>query len=1734
MGLSLRKLGSKIWDEVNPLDNGRTFSNQTPQNNQSVRQQLGNAARPVAQAYQNAARVVAPVVDAAQPFDELAQTAGKVIAPVVNAVPEVPDTSPLRFANNAVIRPFKTTESHAADILQGNNPYRGSLEQQAGQLGQDVINAASVLPVGRGAEIALKGAPVAAKIAQGAKFGVKTGAGFGAAQGAATSLQDELGLKASAKTIGINTVAGAGLGGALGAGAPALAGAGKVALKRAGEIKLPQPTPLGQEGFAKVPGYRSTHQITDSVPAHQANIDEIVGQVKGKYGLTNFDQKDIQNLRKLASNPNADVKIYRASPKNEINGGDWVTTSKTYAQDIKRQNGGKVYEHTVKAKDLHLPQNIEDNPSLARFSAFQYNPTKNKLGLKKLDQEGKLNLGALFGRNQDFHYSSSDGITTTSGKRNLVIKKLNETGAVGKDVSKPSIPVEPTNALKQEALKYKSAEEFVKAQESQKTQLKSPFYKQEKLTLYRGSNKFNKSQASPDRAVFHADNQEYASTYGKVSSKQASGGVLDGGNIHGMDSINTELRQAVQRNLDKTWNELTGVEQTELQSWVNHTLHGESLSRQLSKPMPEPVKKAFDELGIDYIRIPGDSFPGTVGKVGHQTEVIELPKPRAKQQLTDLYNQATQKTNKLGLKKLNEGGYAKIPKASQLPKVALKQETAPQAPVPENNLVDSLPNNNIADNTKVPLQVTNKDTLLGELKTAMVDKDAPILDYLKGVEKETGQTGLVKQFMYDTGLQRRSSSIANAMMDNSDNLSAAFRGLVGKEKKAFDGYVGARREIQYAKDGLQTSAPVEELQGVVSAGSRFDDRYNALNGYYKEWAGRLHQAGILDDATYKSFTDSGEYTRVQRVMDDLAGFRGSGGNSYSLGTTMTKQKRKGSQRDIQPADLTAMKYAQDSQTEIQRNQTSSNLIDVLASQGHARQVENTTSKNTLSRIVDGKTEIWEVPRDIKEIADNVTPFQLGALGRIVSAPQRLLRAGATGLSAPFTAANYVKDQVSSGVFSKSVMDTHRPDNIVNGIYLAAKDFGVGVDDPLWQKFQQHLGDTTSYDFIRNQSSNKDLSREMRLGQSGRAINKTIHPIRTLEDLNQVTEKATRFQNFKGIYEKTLKETGSEADATRAATIAAWQNSVDFSRMGDVSQALNLLIPYFNAGIQGTRTLGRAFAQRPVATTAKTVGGVAMPLAGITLYNLSDPQRRAVYDNISDYEKENNIVVVLPGAKQLKDGSYEGVIKVPLQPGLSNLVQPVRTSIENYAHSEPQDVAKMAKEFVGALTGPINTSNMAAFGGSFLPQGVKPIVQQYANKDLFTGKPIVPEYIEKATDAQGNPIPEQKKAFEDTSATSRGISKVTGVSPIRVDKFIKDTSGKVGQYSQNAVDNALAKAGVTPKNEVGGVSIGSDFTRRFARASGKENFQKSEGAKYFDNVKEVTDKLNGNEKAGFASLHPNKKNFLGDTITDMDSVYNSAARLDIYNRYPKVFEADKKLDAKGRANGNPGNPLFDLQPWQVKKVLEKENLPPGASDKELSNLKSQDWYNDYSAKKSQFFTAIKDKSAQDLEVAKAKGDTKTVESLQKSIDKFSSSDNPYPVTPPDLQKAMNGYSALPKGTGARKAWIQSNPGLYAQMQDQYAKIDNWQNIQRGKRGLDTTEGDAGKVAGYDSGSSGGKSYGGGGGGGSKNSVESAYKYAISAKAGGKIAKPRVTAKVGKPKIAKKGNSKIKVSSKKSLV
>ena len=91
--------------------------------------------------------------------------------------------------------------------------------------------------------------------------------------------------------------------------------------------------------------------LTEKVDGEQMIPKDMYEQWYGSRG-TQADKESIAVLKKIKGNPEADVTIYRASPKESFNNGDWVSLSKSYAQEHAEGNNTKVYSKVVKAKDL--------------------------------------------------------------------------------------------------------------------------------------------------------------------------------------------------------------------------------------------------------------------------------------------------------------------------------------------------------------------------------------------------------------------------------------------------------------------------------------------------------------------------------------------------------------------------------------------------------------------------------------------------------------------------------------------------------------------------------------------------------------------------------------------------------------------------------------------------------------------------------------------------------------------------------------------------------------------------------------------------------------------------------------------------------------------------------------------------------------------------------------------------------------------------------------------------------------------------------------------------------------------------------------------------------------------------------------------------------------------------------------------------------------------------------------
>jgi hypothetical protein len=977
----------------------------------------------------------------------------------------------------------------------------------------------------------------------------------------------------------------------------------------------------------------------------------------------------------------------------------------------------------------------------------------------------------------------------------------------------------------------------------------------------------------------------------------------------------------------------------------------------------------------------------------------------------------------------------------------------------------------------------------------LIETDADMIRMLRSAEKQTGKKGLVDQWYFDTGNIRASNAMANARLMQDPDLAAGLKGLSKKELKGFDEYAGARAELRNY-EGKKTFRAPEETQRIVSAGeAKYGQRFGAVNDYYKGLAKEMHDAGLIDTPTYRKYVSSDDYIRIQRDMDDLVNPQFSHSESRSFGSTTATQKRTGSRRAILSPTESVAKRTQQVQLEINRNRAATNITGTLENLGLAKRVSESKGKNTVSRFVDGKKETFEVPKEIKEVIDNVNPYHLGIIARVVSSPVRLLRAGTTALSAPFAITNYVRDQIGSAIFSRNARATHNPINAAASFGSASRDFVTRSNHPLWEKFERYYGNQTIFDELRNAKSTRRQLREIRKPGAGRAFNMATNPIRTLEDLIAITEKSTRFQNFKGIYQKAIKAGKSEDIAIREAVIAARQNSVDFSRHGNFTRTMNLLVPYFNASAQGSRNLARAFRDRPVGTTAKTVGLVALPTLALTAWNYSDNKRREVYESIDEFEKEGNYIIVGPNPKQREDGAWEGVWKIPKPQGYRDLVDPARELAEGFFKGESSiNVASIANDLVTSLSGPIQTDTLSQAVGGVIPQQGKPFVQAALNKDLFTGKPIVPDYMQDATDAQGQPVDPSKMAYENTSGFARMVASQLGVSPIKVEKAISDISGSVGRYGLNAVDNVLASTGKIPVSQIGGRSITQDIKRRLAEASGELlERNKTAGSKYYDKQKAFTATLNQQEKDLFNKINPTKKNFLGDKIfesnklTKVSDYADMIANPDFTAKYQKFQKSSPKHD-----------PLWDLDSGDLRSYMQAQVISkndPGGDSTTVRKLYER-LPEDFFSKREKFFADLKAEA-----VAKGKPwDDKDYK--------------PRPKMPDSMATWSDWYHTLPYGTGARSAALRSPEGQKYIAWLEQNKMYN--NQERADLGLPPLEDESSRFG------------SGGGGGGSAPTGRIRLSK-------GRISAPKISVKkspVRSKKVAKV--SKPKVSIKKSLV
>ena len=805
-----------------------------------------------------------------------------------------------------------------------------------------------------------------------------------------------------------------------------------------------------------------------------------------------------------------------------------------------------------------------------------------------------------------------------------------------------------------------------------------------------------------------------------------------------------------------------------------------------------------------------------------------------------------------------------------------------------------------------------------DFKEKFIDDLAPIEDRLNKAIKNGTSIDPKDHITYQLDRSRRSEGITHAyirdngldkIIQNVDNTKEFDQYLIARHAKELD------PEITTGRDLAKDSALVRQLDG------KYGEAAKQLYAYNQKLLDTSVDYGLISkEMATKLKKQYPEYVPFNRIFneDELANlYGGAGKGNASLSKQSAIQKIKGSKRAIASPLNSIIDKTRVVVEQGERNKAAEMLAsykDLPGNPFNLKEIPSTEtigSRSTISFLDKGKKRVFETDKEIADAAKNMTRQDIGLWGRIAAIPARVLRGGATSANVGFAGANVVKDIIGAAINSRHPFYITDPDAFGKALAAALNHKGK-----YYQELMREGVAGTSFDMYRN--PNKSSVGEVRSHKNlaTRTAYNVTHPsqwYRTFEDTIGRSEDFGRalqyYSNKKGFEDKL--GVGNK-NATILAADQARSNSTNFFRHGSYGKGINLAIPYWNAGVQGARIGVNRIKDRPVQTLTKIGFVIAAPSAMIAMNNYGNDKNRQVMEDIPQYEKDGNIIIVGPDArKNEKTGKWEGVTKIPVPPqhiGIHKTIQDaVRASMTGEAFDLVGNLGRITEDYTT-----VNPTDVKAVASKYTPQGLKLVAEPLSNTNFFTGNKIVP-------DSQKN-LPAADQYNDYTSGTAKTLGKLTNISPRQIDNAIRTGMGGAGQNLVYGVDNALAATGVIDKKDVKGENPINSITRRFSGAASISPSEKAdkEFSKYRQEV------MNSEEYKNASQY--DKSRMLNRLQSDLEAV-----------AYDKSGKSESKLSSKQQSLKDNG---FDKSIYT--------NL-----DSKVKNTKDTGWTDEYNAAKSAY-------------------------------------------------------------------------------------------------------------------------------------------------------------------------------------
>jgi Large polyvalent protein associated domain 38 len=633
-----------------------------------------------------------------------------------------------------------------------------------------------------------------------------------------------------------------------------------------------------------------------------------------------------------------------------------------------------------------------------------------------------------------------------------------------------------------------------------------------------------------------------------------------------------------------------------------------------------------------------------------------------------------------------------------------------------------------------------------------------------------------------------------------ENVGKPLSKILEPIKDDLDGlraYAVSKRALELESRGIKTGVPLEAAQEVVNAGGRFEQSFADLKDYQTHTLEYLRDSGILSQDAFEKMQEANQdYVPFYRLMDE--GSEGPKGVGKGLSVRAPIKKIEGSTRMIVDPLESIIRNTYTYVQLAERNRALSTLADMADAAGEKAsdlmvRVASASRKDTgvnafmkengveadpetlqvfrprapglrndeIALYRDGERQVFQVSPEVATAVRALDQQSVGLAVKIMRAPARWLRAGTT-LSPEFTARNFIRDQLTAfNLGEKGIIP----------IFDALRGLGsLFRKDEDYQNFLKSGGANSALVALDRDYIEQNIFKlEKDTGLMSKTWNVLKSPLEILRATSEIVENATRLGEYKRV---TSGE--SDAQTIMGGGMSAREVTLDFQRVGAQTRALNMIVAFWNAHVQGLDKTARAFIDRPAATAFKLGLSVTLPSVLLWYANNEDPR----WAEIPRWQKDLFWIFMT------KDHIYR--IPKPMELGILFGSLPER-ALEAYKGTNPKAFQDLGSSLMQALT------------PSYVPTFAIPVIEQFANRSTFTGNPIVPAAMEgilpeyQYTDYTS----ESGKLLGKFAATMPGFKDTSMSSPVVIENYVRAWSGQLGQYALKLADQALISTGTIP-------------------------------------------------------------------------------------------------------------------------------------------------------------------------------------------------------------------------------------------------------------------------------------------------------------------------------------------------